>query len=93
MVRGDGKIGNYGLGGPQKKTQILEAEGVDVETLGDYAREGMRFKGVASTKIFCWPTCAAGRRAKERNVRPFRTEREARAAGYRPCKLCRPAAA
>ena len=93
VVRGDGTIGNYGLGGPQKKTRILEAEGVDVDALERTAREGMRYKGVASTKIFCWPTCAAGRRAKEQNVRPFRTEREARAAGYRPCKLCRPAAA
>jgi O-6-methylguanine DNA methyltransferase len=92
VVRGDGKIGNYGLGGPQKKTRILEAEGVDVSALGDYGRGGMRFKGVSSTKIFCWPTCGAGRRAKEENVRPFRTERAARAAGYRPCKLCRPAA-
>jgi O-6-methylguanine DNA methyltransferase len=92
VVRGDGKIGNYGLGGPQKKTRILEAEGVDVDALGRHAREGMRYKGVSSTKIFCWPTCAAGRRAKESNVRPFRTERDARAAGYRPCKICRPAA-
>ena len=92
VVRGDGKIGNYGLGGPVKKTRILEAEGVDVGALGRYAREGMRYKGVTSTKVFCWPTCASAARAKERNVRPFRTEREARAAGYRPCKICRPAA-
>ena len=92
VVRGDGKIGNYGLGGPQKKTRILEAEGVDVGALERYAHQGMRFKGVSSTKIFCWPTCAAGRRARAENVRPFHSEAEARAAGYRPCKQCRPAA-
>jgi O-6-methylguanine DNA methyltransferase len=93
VVRGDGKIGNYALGGSQKKERILLAEGVEVGDLEQYAREGMRLRGVSSTKIFCWPTCAAGRRAKPQNVRPFRTENAARAAGYRPCKVCRPAAA
>ncbi len=92
VVRSDGMIGNYGMGGPKKKAQILRAEGVDVLALEDRARGHVRFHGVSSTKIFCWPTCSAARRAKTENVRPFQSEVEARAAGYRPCKLCRPAA-
>ncbi|PYI27464.1 hypothetical protein BP00DRAFT_463657 [Aspergillus indologenus CBS 114.80] len=45
--------------------------------------------GVKSTKIYCRPTCAA-RRARRANVEFFDTAAQARAAGFRPCKRCRP---
>jgi O-6-methylguanine DNA methyltransferase len=93
VVRTDGLIGNYGLGGPTKKKTLLTSEGVDLKMLESKARAGIRFNGAKSTKIFCWPTCGAGRRLMPKNTRPFRSEVEARAAGYRPCKVCRPAAA
>src|SRR5580692_6899672 len=57
------------------------------------AREG-RFNGkfligVLTTGIYCLPSCTA-RQPKPENVRLFKTEEEARAAGLRACKRCRP---
>jgi AraC family transcriptional regulator of adaptative response/methylated-DNA-[protein]-cysteine methyltransferase len=50
------------------------------------------FYAVTTTGIFCRPGCAS-RRPLRRNVRFFRSAAEARAAGFRPCKRCRPEAA
>ena len=48
------------------------------------------FYGVATTGVFCRPTCAS-RQPVRANVRFFRTAAEAEAAGFRACKRCRPA--
>jgi len=50
------------------------------------------FYGVTTTGVFCRPNCAS-RRPLRANVRFFGTAAEARAAGYRPCKRCKPATA
>jgi AraC family transcriptional regulator of adaptative response/methylated-DNA-[protein]-cysteine methyltransferase len=47
------------------------------------------FYGVATTGVFCRPTCSS-RRPLSANVRFFRTAAEALAAGFRACKRCRP---
>jgi O-6-methylguanine DNA methyltransferase len=93
VVRSDGVIGNYGGGGPEAKKNILTLEGVQLARLQKLAQSGYRYEGVKSTKIFCFPTCYHGRHAREENFVFFHDEAEARAAGYRPCKDCRPAAA
>jgi len=93
VVRSDGVIGNYGGGGPEAKKEILSLEGVQLARLQRLAHSGFRYEGVKSTKIFCFPTCYHGRRAREENFVFFHDEAEARAAGYRPCKDCRPAVA
>ena len=93
VVRSDGVIGNYGGGGPEAKKQILSMEGVQLARLQRLAQSGYRYEGVKSTKIFCFPTCFHGRRAREDNFVFFHDEAEARGAGYRPCKDCRPAVA
>src|SRR2546430_824986 len=64
-----------------------------LEGLEKLAHSGLRYEGVRSTKIFCFPTCFHGRRVRQENFVFFHDEREARAAGYRPCKDCRPAVA
>jgi len=92
VVRMDGQIGNYGGGGPEAKRSILTMEGVRVKRLEELARSGMRYQGVKSTKIFCYPTCHTGRRVLEKNIVWLHDEASARAAGFRPCKVCRPAA-
>jgi O-6-methylguanine DNA methyltransferase len=92
VVRTDGSIGQYSLGGPANKRTILSVEGLDPDEMEDAARRGERLLGCASTKIVCWPTCRTGRHMLERNRRPFRSLAEAGAAGYRPCKICRPVA-
>src|SRR5712691_6468602 len=93
VIRTDGVIGNYGGGGPEAKRNILTLEGVQLKRLQTLARSGLRYEGVRSTKIFCFPTCYHGRRVREENFVFFHDETEARAAGYRPCKDCRPAVA
>ena len=47
--------------------------------------------GVTTTGVFCRPGCASRRPLRE-NVRFFETVAEARAAGFRACKRCRPTA-
>ena len=93
VVRTDGAIGNYGGGGPEAKRNILTLEGVQLKRLQDLAHSGFRYEGVRTTKVFCFPTCYHGRTAKAQNIVLFHDETEARAAGYRPCKHCRPAVA
>jgi O-6-methylguanine DNA methyltransferase len=93
VVRTDGEIGNYGGGGPEAKKAILKMEGVGVSRLQELARGGVRYQGVKTTKIFCYPTCHTGKRALEKNIVWLHDEKSARAAGFRPCKVCRPAVA
>ena len=90
VVRTDGTIGQYSLGGPGNKRTILVAEGLDPDAMEDAARHGERLVGCASTHIVCWPSCRTGRHMLAHNRRPFRSLADAAAAGYRPCKVCRP---
>src|SRR5436309_7609475 len=55
----------------------------------DPSYNGLFFLGVRTTGIFCRPTCPA-RKPLPKNVEYFPTAQAAAAAGYRPCKRCRP---
>jgi len=90
VVRTDGHIGQYSLGGPQNKRTILAAEGADPEGLEGLARAGIRYVGSDTTRIFCLPTCHDARRVTDRHLQRFHSSGEASDAGYRPCKHCRP---
>ncbi len=58
--------------------------------LGNDARaDGRFFYGVASTRIYCRPSCTS-RAPKRDNVRIFAAPSAAKEAGYRACKRCRP---
>ena len=46
--------------------------------------------GCRTTKIYCRPGCPAGRRTKPENRDFFSSAEEARAKGYRACKICKP---
>ncbi|MBW2285109.1 MAG: hypothetical protein JRF65_10970, partial [Deltaproteobacteria bacterium] len=46
--------------------------------------------GCRTTKIYCRPGCPPGRRTKPENRVYFSSEAEAKAMGYRACKVCRP---
>jgi AraC family transcriptional regulator of adaptative response/methylated-DNA-[protein]-cysteine methyltransferase len=50
------------------------------------------FYAVATTGVFCRPSCTS-RRPLRKNARFFRSADEARAAGFRPCKRCKPGTA
>jgi O-6-methylguanine DNA methyltransferase len=90
-VRTDYTLVNYGAGGPEKKRAILRLEGIDVDELRREARHGRRFAACTSTRIYCLPFCYAGKRVKPGNEVMFPSATAAEAAGYRACKLCRPA--
>src|SRR5213082_1223123 len=55
----------------------------------DSSFEGIFFVGVRTTGIFCRPTCAAKKPARE-NVDFFASSSEALHGGYRPGLRCRP---
>ncbi|MBJ7603223.1 MAG: methylated-DNA--[protein]-cysteine S-methyltransferase [Candidatus Dormibacteraeota bacterium] len=93
VVRGDGDLGNYAGGHPELKKDILTLEGLDLGWLEDLARRRKRFLGSRTTHVFCHPTCFHARRIAPDNRVEFSAEQEARAAGYRPCRDCRPVAA
>jgi O-6-methylguanine DNA methyltransferase len=91
VIRSEGTLGEYSAGGTALKERILTLEGVDLPELKTLRRLGKRFRGSRNTRIFCLPTCYSRKWAKERHTVYFASTTEAQQAGYRPCKLCRPA--
>ena len=92
VVRSDGLIGNYSLGGPGNKRTILAAEGLDPDELEELARAGIRYIGSDTTRIYCLPSCHAARRVTDRHRVTFHSTADGERAGYRACRLCRPVA-
>jgi O-6-methylguanine DNA methyltransferase len=90
VVRTDGTIGQYSLGGPANKRTILAAEGLDPDAMESMARTGIRYVGSDTTHIVCLPTCHAAKRITPPHRVGFRSMGHAAAAGYRACRECRP---
>lgn len=55
----------------------------------DRESDGQFITGVLTTGIYCLPSCPA-RKPLPQNVRFFETQSEARSAGLRPCRRCKP---
>lgn len=55
----------------------------------DASADGSFYYSVKTTGVYCRPACAA-RRARPEHVNFYPTQQEARKAGLRPCKRCRP---
>ena len=55
----------------------------------DAAADGAFFYSVRTTGVYCRPSCAA-RPARPENVAFHATTADAEAAGFRPCKRCKP---
>jgi O-6-methylguanine DNA methyltransferase len=91
VVRSDGALGEYSMGGTDVKRDMLRHEGVDAAWLEQLAAAGTRYVGSRTTRVFCLPTCRHARRIQAANRVPLRDEREAVRAGFRPCVRCRPA--
>jgi O-6-methylguanine DNA methyltransferase len=90
VVRSDGLLGQYSLGGPDNKRAILATEGLDADELEELARAGIRYVGSDTTRIYCLPSCHNARRISDRHRVPFRSAAASATAGYRPCRECRP---
>jgi O-6-methylguanine DNA methyltransferase len=87
VVRNDGRTGSYAFGAGEK-VKLLREEGVSPEEL---ARAP--YVGTPTTGVVCHATCHNARRIHPENRLRFRSVSEAAAAGFRPCKVCRPVAA
>jgi O-6-methylguanine DNA methyltransferase len=86
VVRGDGTTGSYGYGADEK-VRLLRLEGVPVDEVAQAP-----YLGTPRTGVVCHATCRNARRIRPENRRQFRSVVDATAAGYRPCKVCRPVA-
>jgi O-6-methylguanine DNA methyltransferase len=79
VLRSDGGLGGYAFG-LELKTHLLCLE-----------RETPALVGSDTTRIVCRHGCPDEQRVGERHRVVFSSVREARAAGYRPCRRCLPA--
>jgi O-6-methylguanine DNA methyltransferase len=84
VIKNDGTTGRYAFGA-EEKVGLLEAEGVSVSELS-----GFPYLATPTTGIVCHATCRNARRIRPENRRSFRSVKEATAAGYKPCRVCRP---
>jgi O-6-methylguanine DNA methyltransferase len=91
VVRTDGTIGNYAWGSEMKRA-LLVGEGLDPDGIEATARRGTRVVGTGTTHIYCYPTCRHAKRSSDQYRVEFRSPNQAEDAGYRACKVCRPAA-
>jgi methylphosphotriester-DNA--protein-cysteine methyltransferase len=92
VVGSDGALTGYAWGVPYKRT-LLAAEGADPAELERLGRERTRYLGSDTTRVYCYPTCHNARRIGPAHRVAFRDAGAAAAAGYRPCRRCRPPAA
>ncbi|MDQ3898651.1 MAG: methylated-DNA--[protein]-cysteine S-methyltransferase [Actinomycetota bacterium] len=90
VVRSDGATGNYGFG-PQLKVDLLRAEEVNLDETRQLARRGVHYLATDSTGVFCYPSCVHARRITPSHRVELANVASASAAGYRPCRHCRPA--
>lgn len=68
---------------------MIDSERWNAIITNDQSYDGIFFYGVKSTGIFCRPSCAS-KPPKPENVVFFNNREEAKRAGFRPCKRCRP---
>ena len=88
VIAADGRIGGY-VGGAACKLQLLRSEGFAVD--GDTANiPGTTVWGYRGTKIYCRPGCRIAAHGERARLVFFANPEEARRAGMRPCKICRP---
>lgn len=75
----------------QKSAALDDADGARWAAIlaRDKSSDGLFFFSVKSTGVYCRPSCPS-RRAKRENVAFHATSADAEAAGFRPCKRCRP---
>jgi O-6-methylguanine DNA methyltransferase len=81
VLRSDGGVGGYLFGIPVKDGLLALERSTPV------------LEGCTTTRIVCRVGCVHGRHMRFENRVVFASVADARSVGYRPCKVCRPAAA
>jgi O-6-methylguanine DNA methyltransferase len=90
VVRTDGHIGNFSLGGAEVKRQLLQHEGVDIDRLERLAHRNVRFIADKETNIFHLPTCHSGPHIDSSMLLEVKSQIEASNTKLDPCTKCRP---
>jgi O-6-methylguanine DNA methyltransferase len=88
VVRSDGHIGNYSLGGPHNKVELLQQEGARPELLEELASHNVRVRADRPAGTYHHPSCHMVRSAID--VLDLRSSEVAETQGFRPCRACRP---
>jgi O-6-methylguanine DNA methyltransferase len=88
VVRSDGHIGNYSLGGPHNKVELLLHEGARPDLLEELAAHNVRVRADMSTETYHHPSCHLVRSATD--VLDLKSAGAAEARGLRACQVCRP---
>ena len=92
-IRGSRRRRALAYRGPMRQHQLEEMTGLDLRWKAlasrDAAADGTFVYGVTSTGVYCRPSCPS-RRPRADRVRFFDTTIDARHAGFRACKRCRP---
>jgi methylated-DNA-[protein]-cysteine S-methyltransferase len=88
VIASDGGLGGYG-GGAARKLKLLRSEGF---SLGD---DDVRLPdnvvwGHRGTGVYCRADCPTAARVDRGRIVFFAGAKDARQAGFRPCKICRP---
>lgn len=89
VITSSGGIGGYG-GGAARKLQLLRSEGFALGKADERLPDGVVW-GHKGTKIYCRTNCRSSAGVDRTRVLFFADPGEAKAAGLRPCKICRPA--
>lgn len=90
VTRSDATPGEYVFGAASKES-LLRGEGADLDGLRELARGRVFYLASDTTGVVCFPTCHNARRITPAHRHGFRSVAAAAAAGYRPCRTCRPA--
>lgn len=88
VIASDGGLGGYG-GGAGRKLQLLRSEGFALRD-GDVKLPDNSMWGHRGTKIYCRTDCRTAVRVDRSRILIFAAAQDARHAGLRPCKVCRP---
>lgn len=90
VVRSDGHIGNYSLGGTEMKCKLLAFEGLDITYAETLAASGVRMLADRETNTYHLPSCRLAPRADAVAALEIRHLDEAVQSYMDPCRRCRP---
>ena len=88
VIASDGGLGGYG-GGAERKLKLLRSEGFSLGG-GAVRLPGSVVWGHKRTGIYCRADCRTTARVDRGRILYFAHAKDARQAGLRPCKICRP---
>lgn len=89
VIASGGGLGGYG-GGLARKLQLLRSEGFALGNAAKRLPDSVVW-GHKGTKIYCRTDCRTAAHVDGTQIVFFADPKEAKAAGLRPCKICRPA--